>query len=271
MKRAIVIGGGILIVAIVIAVIVLWSSLDGLVQQAVEKYGSQITQANVTLGEVEISPTSGAGALRRLTVGNPAGFKTPNAFKLGEVKIAVDLKTITDTVLLIKEITIVAPEITYEVAANGSNFDALQRNVESYIAAHGGDRESASDDGANDDDDDEKKLIIERLNVRGARVIVSATALDGKTLSANLPAIELRDIGKQAGGAKPGEIVELILAEIKSQIGQSVGSLDPQALLESLGAGELGQKLRESGGDGKKLIEDGSKALEGGLNKLLGR
>jgi|SaaInlStandDraft_6_1057023.scaffolds.fasta_scaffold232860_1 hypothetical protein len=48
MKRIIGIGGGLLVV-VAIAVFFLYSSLDGIITAAIEKFGSEITQTQVTL------------------------------------------------------------------------------------------------------------------------------------------------------------------------------------------------------------------------------
>lgn len=83
MKKVAIIGAGIVVV-IVIGAVFLLSNLDSIIKAAVEEVGSEATQAKVSLNEVEIS-TEGKGALRGFSVGNPAGFETDSAFKLGEV------------------------------------------------------------------------------------------------------------------------------------------------------------------------------------------
>ena len=64
MKRAIliVLGGAVVIAAAAIYFVV--SSLDTLIQEAVESIGSEIIQAEVKLDGVELDPGSGRGALR---------------------------------------------------------------------------------------------------------------------------------------------------------------------------------------------------------------
>jgi hypothetical protein len=86
MKRWLLIGGG-LVIVVIAGLFYLYSSLGSLIKAAVEKYGSEITQAKVRLNAAEVSATSGTGALRGLYVGNPQGFKTPSAFKLGEISL----------------------------------------------------------------------------------------------------------------------------------------------------------------------------------------
>jgi hypothetical protein len=43
----------------------------------------------VRLNEAEVSATSGQGALLGLTIGNPKGFKTDSAFRLGEISLTL--------------------------------------------------------------------------------------------------------------------------------------------------------------------------------------
>ena len=77
MKRGLIIGGGIvavIIIAVAVIFFVVLGNIDGIVKNGVETYGSEITQASVTLDEVEIS-TSGTGKLGGLTIGNPPGFQ----------------------------------------------------------------------------------------------------------------------------------------------------------------------------------------------------
>lgn len=220
MKKGIMIGGGVAVLA-VIAVIYFWSNVGSIIKAAVEKYGSEITQAKVTLNEVDLSATSGEGMLKGLTVGNPAGFKTESAFKLGAVSLKVDTGTITGNTILIKEIVIQAPEVTYELAnTGGSNLDAIKKNVDAFTKKMGGGSSASSDSS------DGKKLIIENLYVKDGKVNVSASFLQGKTLSSPLPTIHLTDIGKEKKGASAGEVADKVLSAITAAAGKSVASLN---------------------------------------------
>jgi len=134
MKRWLLIGAGLLVV-IVAGLFYLYSSLGSLIKVAVEKYGSEITQAKVQLNQAKVSATSGQGALRGLNVGNPKGFRTASAFKLGEISLTLDVSTIASKPVIIKEIVVSAPEVTYELGPQGSNIDAIKRNVDAYTKA----------------------------------------------------------------------------------------------------------------------------------------
>ena len=198
MKRWLVIGGGVvgftIVATIAVAVLVL-SNVETLMQQAIEVNGSEMTKAAVTVEEVDIDLVSGKGSLTGFKVGNPAGFKTPSALKLGLVSIQLDAASIAEDTVIIKDILIDGAEITYEVGGDGSNFDAIQDNVESYLARFGSGSWSSDAEGP--------RLIIENLIIRNGTVNVSATMLQGKSLAAPLDEVHLTNIGLEGGGATP--------------------------------------------------------------------
>ena len=238
--------GGVLLVVIAIGLYFLFSSLNSIVKAAVEKVGSDATQAQVRLKEVDIQITSGKGAMRGLTVGNPSGFKTERAFSLGEISLQVEVGSVTKDTIVIKEIVIAAPEVTYELASGGSNIDALQRNVNAYTGGGKAEKSKGSGEGG-------KKLVIENLYVRNGKVSVSAIALGGKTMTTPLPDIHLTNIGKQSGGATAGQVTQQVLSAIGQSatkaatslpdVGKLVGSAKESATGAAKGAGEGLKKL----------------------------
>jgi len=248
MKKWLYIGGA-LLVLVVIGLYFLLTSLNSIVKAAIEKVGSDATQAQVRLKEVDIQITSGKGAMRGLTVGNPSGFKTERAFSLGEISLQVDVGSVTKDTVVIKEIVIAAPEVTYELASGGSNIDTLKRNVDAYAGAGKGRAEK----GAKSSGEGGKKLVIENLYVRNGKVNVSATALGGKTMTTPLPDIHLTNIGKQSGGATAGEVTQQVLSAIGQSaakaatslpdVGKLVGSAKESAAGAAGAAGEGLKKL----------------------------
>lgn len=262
MKRWLLIGGSLgvgLIVLIIIVIVYVYSSLDSLIKGAVEKVGSKVTQVEVQLDEVEVSITSGSGTLRGLTVGNPEAFETANAFRLGEISLKIDVGTITKDTVVIKEILILAPQVTYELGTGGSNIDVIRRNVAAFMATQ---RTGSKDESKPKNGDDEgRKLIIENLYVRDGKVRVSANMLKGKTLSASIPNIHLTDIGKKKGGATPGEVIDKVIGAI----GQGT-----QKAVATLNLGNLADVAKEGAAKAKAEIEKIVKDIGGTLKKLLG-
>lgn len=262
MKKVLLIGGGVAAVAIVgviaVAVFVL-SSLDGLIKEAIETHGSEITKAEVTLADVNIDLTSGKGTLSGFTVGNPAGFKTPSAFKLGAISITLDAGTISQDPIVIKKIVINAPDITYEVGGDGSNLDALQKNVEAYMSQFDTGEAAPADEGEG------PKIVIEDIYINDGTINVSATFLGGKSLTASLPNIHLEDIGKEedgSDGASPGQIAEEIFAAIRENATGAVSGLGIEGLVS--GAGEMLEGVTEGAGEMLEGVSEGLGNLLGG-------
>jgi hypothetical protein len=257
MKRWLLIGGGLVVVVLIVGLFYLYTSLGSLIKAAVEKYGSEITQAKVQLNEAEVSATSGLGALRGLNVGNPKGFRTPSAFQLGEVKLTLDLATITSDPVVIKEIVVSAPQVTYELGPQGSNIDALKRNVDAYTKGGRG----AEEAGASKEKTGGRRLVIEHLYIRNAKVNIGSTLSD-KTISAPLPDIHLTDIGKQKSGATPGEVAEKIIDALGKSVNTTVASVDTSKVL-----GEAKKQFAAAKGG----IEEKGKGAVSGMKRLFGK
>ena len=265
MKRWLLIGG-IGVVAVIGIAVFVFSSLDSLVKAAVEKFGSQATGARVTLNAVKISPAAGKGTISGLTLGNPKGFATGYAVKVGRADIIIDMKTLTKKTVVIKEIRITSPDVIFEQGTEGSNFDAIRKNVENYIGGTGG--KSGEKSGG-------KKLIIENFIITNGTVNVSAAILGGRKVTAALPDIHLRDIGRQENGASPGAVAEKIIAAIGGGAGNAVAEL---GLGIGKGIGEAAKAVTGIAGKGAGgaagIVGEGLKGavgiVEGGANAIGG-
>ncbi len=268
MKRGLMIGGGVLgavVVAIIGVSVFLLSNLDSLVKEAVEKVGTDATQAKVTLSDVNISLKSGSGALRGLTVGNPKGFKTPSAFELGGISVTIDIGSVGSDPVIIKEIVITNPKVTYELGSGGSNVDAIQKNVDAYskqFQSNGGEKKSG----------DGPKLIIENLYIRGGKISVSAAFLQGKALTTPLPDIHLKDIGKEENGADPGQVVKEVIDSMTKGVGSAVGSLGLEDLAKGVteGVSDAAKSITEGAGSVGGAVKEGVGEAGKSLKKLFG-
>lgn len=215
---------GLAVVVVAVAGALFWlrGNMDGLVKDAIEKYGSAMTKAKVSVAAVEISPGDGRGVIRGLTVGNPAGFKTDHALKVGTIEVVIDIASVAGDVVTVKKIGVQAPDVIYEKGEGATNFDALAKNVADYA----GPAEKKKDGG--------KKLIVAELAVTDAKAQASAAFMDGKTVAVPLPDIALRDIGKAKGGVTPGELGQEIVGALKAKLAAAV-SFDN--LMKSAGKG----------------------------------
>ncbi len=234
--------GAVICVLIVAGVIALYFSLNSIIRSAVETYGPQATKSEVRLGGVNVSPLSGNAQLSDLFVGNPKGFKTPSAFKLGGIHVALEVSSLMSDKVVIYDIIITSPEITYELGPGGSNLKALQKNVEEFTGGGGG-----KDAGAGQPKGDGKKVTIDRLRVQNAKLIVRA---GDQVTTVELSDIEIRDIGKGGQGTPFALVVERVLREVNRRAGRAAANVDWK--------GEAEKALKKetegsSGGIGEKL------------------
>jgi uncharacterized protein involved in outer membrane biogenesis len=288
MMKNILIGVGVIVVLVVGGVVYFASNIDSIIKAAIEEAGSRTTRTQVTLAEVKISIQDGSGSLKGFRMSNPEGFKTDSAMRFEEVSVTIDTGTITDDVIVIKEVLIAKPDITYELDGTNSNIATIQKNVDEFAksmgAGGGGGNEASSSEGG-------RKVIIENLIVRGGTIAVSAGFLQGKRMSVPLPTIHLKDIGKEGGksnGATAAEVAEKLLSAISASASTAVSSLGLDKLKDAAmgmtegakkmlegGTGSVGKMLEGvtggGGGDATKEVGDTIKGVGDSLKGIFGK
>lgn len=258
MKKGILVGIVVILVAIVGGGVYVFLNAGDLIKQVVEEVGSKATKTKVTLNKVDLSIQSGEAALKGFRVGNPAGFKTDKAMSFGAVSVKIDTDSVTKDVIVIKEVVTSAPDITYEYAGGKANFDVIQKNVEAFAKemSAGIGKKDAKVEGV-------KKLIINNLYERDGKLAISAGLLAGKKITVPLPTIHLKDIGKKEKGANAGEVASQVMDSISSKI-SGVGKAGMDTAVKALkGAVEGAKKLLEGGADGAgKILEGTTKSIK---------
>ena len=220
-----------IIILIAAGLIYLGSNLDGLIKSGVEKYGTMATKATTTLEKVELSLTSGKGTLQGLTLGNPEGFNSESSLKLGLISVLIDTNQIAGTgPIVIKEISIDAPALTYEAKKDGtSNLQKIQENLQTFVSSlsNGKTPEQVKDASSSEPAkaEDARKIIVEHLIITNGNVKLSHELLVGKDLlDAKLPTIEMRDIGKNSAGVTAAQLTQTILQKLTAkamEVGQA--------------------------------------------------
>jgi len=205
----------------------LYGNLDAIVARAIARYGSQMTGAKVSVERVQLRSTDGIGVVRGLVVGNPPGFHSQHALKVGVIEVAIDVRTITDPVVVVKRIVIDSPDVIYEKGDTLTNFDAIQQNIARSLAG-GGSSPSEPSPGSSPP----RKLIVEEFVIRNAHAQATAAALLGKTVSATLPDVHLRQLGRAEGGLTPAQLGQVVARAISQRL---VASLSFDRVFRSLG------------------------------------
>lgn len=207
----------ILLALIGVAAVLLATNLDHLAEYAISENGSVMTKATVSVDTVKIASTSGKGTISMLVVGNPAGFRTPHAFKAGSIDVDFELASLTSDAVVIRAITISGPDVIYEHGETMTNFDAIQNNIAAQLDTM---RRNNNTGGI--------KLIVEELSIYNATAWASAPFMGGKTISIPLQDITLRNVGKDRGGITQEELGVVVTGALKARLA-SAASIDKLA------------------------------------------
>jgi hypothetical protein len=259
--RSIGVAVSVLVVIIIAAVIYILSSLDIIVASAIQKYGSQVTRTPLQVSSVSIDLRSGAGTIRQLTVGNPEGFSAPNIFTLDGISAKLDVASVTKDPIVIEEIHITTPFVFYEINKAGeSNIKELQKNIEQST---GGGGETAAETAESSG----PKVVIRKLVIEGGKMDANVAALGGKPLSADLPRIQLNDIGEKSGGATGAEVAQQVMNAIIARVGPAVANLglekyvgknvgEAKELLNEKVEGQVSESLGDKAKDGAESLKN---------------
>ena len=210
MKKLIIRGVVVLLVLLVVAVGVSIYFLGSIVKKGVETVGPQITGTEIKLESATLSLLSGSGKLKGLQVGNPEGFKTESAIKVGSVSVGVVAGSVFSDKVHVTQVNVQAPEITFEGGLKGNNLGKLLDNVQA--AAGGSDKTGA----ASKDKSSSKKLQVDDFVISGGKIhlTIDAGPLGGKSATVPLPEIHLTNLGGGPDGITAADLTAKVFKEL---------------------------------------------------------
>jgi hypothetical protein len=203
-------------IGLAVSVYLLLNNLDGLVEDGIETYGSEMLQSNVSVGGVKISLTDGQGEITGLAINNPDGFSNAKAFAIDKAAINLDIDSLkglldqssSSALVVVDSIDISGARLLLEQqGVNKNNLQTLLDNVKRYSSSGA----SADQAGADSAAGQEIKLNIKQFNFTEADVTLSSDIAGSKQLA--LPAIRLKDIGS-GDGASIEEVVRQVIEPI---------------------------------------------------------
>ena len=207
--KKIILGIGIaVVVALIAGLVVFGLSLDGIVKRGVETVGPKLTKVDIKLEQVRLSLFSGAGQISGLVVGNPEGFQTPHAIRVGSSTLVVQPASLLSGKIVIKTIKVEAPEITLETGLNGTNLKKILDNL--------GETTGGTDTNAvakPKPTEPGKKFEVDDFLITGAKLNFSVTGLGSQTVT--LPEIHLTNLGQGPDGITSAELTKVVLTAIE--------------------------------------------------------
>lgn len=235
MKKIIVATVLIIVIAIAGSVFYVFNNLDRLVEEAIEKYGSEATQTSVLVDSVKVNLQDGAAAINGITIANPAGFQAPLVFSLTEVGSQIDLASLSEDVIVINDVRVRAPNVFVEVNKdNKVNLNVLKDNVLGATSKNSATEQPAATQKAAGA---EPKIIIHRILFEEGFIDARVVALNNQNFKIKLPSFELNELGGKTG-ATPAEIsqqvlkklTDIALAEVRKKgIGQQLDKIKAEA------------------------------------------
>lgn len=258
--KKLLIAGGVIVVVIAVVIVLTLSNLGPIVKEAVNTVGPQITKTDVKVGDVSLSIFSGEAKIKDFLLGNPKGFKSAQAMAVSSVYVDIDEKSITANPVIINKIEIVAPRITYEKISGTDNFQTLLKNIQGSAKAEKktAARSETKDGGPG------KKIVINEVIIKDGKVNLIMAALAGKEITAPLPDLHLKDIGREKQGATPAEAFEQIFSSLYSNISADAVTSILNDQLKQLGnIQELGSSGLKSGTEAaQKAIDSATEGMD---------
>jgi uncharacterized protein involved in outer membrane biogenesis len=250
MKKWLMRGALAAVILVVLLVIGVFMFLNDIVKKGVETVGPKLTKTDVRLASSQISPLSGSGRMTGFLVGNPEGYKTDSAIKIGDVKVDVDVGTLLSDTIIVEEINIQGPEITFEGGLRGNNLSKLLDNLE---ASTGADKEKPEPE---DSAVAGKKFVAKDIVIQGGKIHVNITGLGATTTTIAMPDIHLQNVGSDGSG--------ITLAQLSKEILEPLIKTSLKASIEAIG--KLGNDVTRLGKDitgmGKETADNAEKTVK---------
>jgi len=212
-KKILLWGGLSLVLVLIVGLLVVALFLDGIVKTGVNTVGPKIVQVPLTLDSIHIGILSGSAKVQGLVIGNPDGYKTPNAISVGLAEVSVDIGSALSDKIIIHSVHVESPEITFEGGLSGNNLSKIVDNLNATAASFQGTASPATNAPAAAAKP-AKKIEVDDFLISGAKIHVTLTGLGGKTMDLPLPDIHLTDLGKGSDGMTPAELVSQVIKAI---------------------------------------------------------
>lgn len=226
--------------------VVIWQ-LDRIVTKGIRVVGTELVGTKVDVKNVAIKPFEAAVQINGFSVGNPEGFHKPEAIKVGNFFVDVDLNSVSSDTLIIDYIELSDVEVDLEYSlSKGLNLDVLKENIKNSANKFKGaaqpqeqtadqtataqpeakpeaqpeakpeaQPEAQADDTQKPEENAaQKKVVIRKLVLKDIKFTFSSKTLN---ISAPLPLpdITMENIGE---GKNIAEIVEEVLDELWKNI-----------------------------------------------------
>jgi hypothetical protein len=264
---------------LILAGVIVYLSIDGILKTTVEKQSSNSLNLSTTLGSARLSLLGGKVNLNQLHIASPRGFPAPHMLELGGIDLSVKYGQLRKDPIHVESLTLNQPRLVIEQSNGALNFKkAMDLRPPT--------RESPPQEPI--------KLIIDELKIQEAQVVIHP-GLPGvrEEIIVPVPSISMRNIGSGGGSqngaaikdvamqviaalaasaAESGSLPAELKAILNANVGEVAGKLGAEAQKRIAAAipGEMGNKLSKVVEDPQALAKDPAKVLQRDVGGILG-
>lgn len=201
---------GIIVVLIVLAGVggyFAYKNMDGLVQSTIETVGSELTETQVSVGEVKLTLAQGRAELHNISIANFAGYTQPTIFSLDKIALQIDPLTISNPVIVIDEILVDGALLTVEhKGLSDTNIETLMDNVQANSTS----TSSSSSGGGN-----APKFMVKKLSLTNISMNIVSKQVGSESLG--LKDIQRSNLGSLNKGLTAEELAQALMQPVLDQ------------------------------------------------------
>lgn len=219
------------ILALSVLALFLLDNLDSIVKDTIEDIGTELTGTSVTLEGSTIDLVKGSATLNGLTIDNPKGYDSDYAFYMKEVTVAIDLASLKNPVIVLKEVVVRGSRLNAEQKGESSNLSDLLANVEANSkASDASGKEQPAGDSA------EIRLALKRFVFANTEAKLITETQGEKSIK--VPDVRRKNMGTAKQGLTPeqlgDELLQAVLEEVEAAVADYVADLAKEALKDKI-------------------------------------
>jgi hypothetical protein len=208
---------------------------SALLKRAIESSGSEAIGAPLRVGDVVMEWEKGRGELRRVTVGQPAGFGTGSLLLVERVSIGVplDANNGRDGVFHLTEVSISGATLNVIAKGESTNLAAMKAQVDQQVASS---QSPVADVERQPAETRPIRLIIDHLEFTNLQTHVNSDVLG--ELDLKVPDISENNLGGDVGGLTVDQLAYAILKPLSRRVTRELikEGLDEDRLKDELKA-----------------------------------
>ncbi len=194
------------VLLILIAVFVVYSSLNYIVRSEVERQATASLGVTTTLASARLALFGGNVTLNDLQINSPPKFSSPQIFTLGGVGVTVNYSQLTSSPIHVQKILIDHPVLVVEQANVQLNLDALMQQMPQSPKTSSGQPTQPI------------KLVIDDLDLNNAQVTFMP-GIPGLTnsMQITIPSLSLKNIGNP-DGKQSGALIKDVVMQVATAL-----------------------------------------------------